>query len=80
MNSAPAANLIGGSQLVPACVKSFKRRMTTLESEVSRLAQTDQLSGPVTTPARLATPIGFLLVAAALAASLTLLFTRYDGM
>src|ERR1043166_7693640 len=78
-NSAPAATLVGGTTLVPAWLKSFNSRMTTLESEVSRLAQTDQLSGPVTTPARVATPRGFLLVAAALAASLILLLTRYDG-
>src|SRR6185369_6798005 len=79
MNSAPAATLIGGVTLVPLWLKSFNSRMTTLESDVSRLAQTDQLSGPVTTPASVATPSGFLLVAAALAASLILLFTRYDG-
>src|SRR5215510_438922 len=79
MNSAPAATLMGEATLVPLWLKSFNSRMTTLESDVSRLAQTDQLSGLVTTPASVATPRGFLLVAAALAASLTLLFTRYDG-
>src|SRR5690349_15429299 len=78
-NSAPAATGTGVARSVPVWLRSFNSTMMTVDSDVSRLAHTDQPSGLVTTPLSVATPRGFLFVAAALEASFILLFARYDG-